>query len=266
MKKLMAHVYYGDPTEEFSLKQIKALADAGADIIEFGIPFSDPTSDGPTFQAACARAIKNGITPSKCIKGIKKIREIVDIPIIVTTYYNIIYKRGVENFVKAIADAGAQGVIVPNLPIEESEPLIIAGKNHNLDIIQLVTPATSEERLKKIIEKSSGFLYLVSHPGVTGAKENIHNSTKELIQRVRKHTKLPLLVGFGISKPEHAAEIAGAGADGVILGSAFAKIYEKNLQNPEATLPEITNFARAIKSAMCKRLCSETIKAKEVEN
>jgi len=264
--KLMAHVYYGDPTEGFSLKQIKALADAGADFIEFGIPFSDPTSDGPTFQEACARAIKNGMTPPKCIEGIKKVRKLVNVPIIVTTYYNIIYRMGIDKFTKAVSDAGAQGVIVPNLPIEESELLINSGKKYNLDIIQLVTSATSEQRLKKIIEKATGFLYLVSRPGVTGAKENIPNSTKELIQHVRKHTKLPLLVGFGISKPEHAAEIVSAGADGVILGSAFAKIYEKNLQNPKATLPEITNFARAIKSAMCKRLCSETIKAKEVEN
>lgn len=263
---LMTHVYYGDPTEDFSLKLIKALVDGGADIIEFGIPFSDPTSDGPVFQAACARAIKNGILPSKCIDGIRKVRDLgIKVPIIVTTYYNIIYSMGVEKFVKAIGEAGAQGVIVPDVPFEEIQPLLDAGKNYGIDVIQLVTVATNDKRLRNIAKHAQGFLYVVSRPGVTGVQEDIHESTASLIQRIKKFTDVPLLVGFGISKPEHATSVIEAGADGVIVGSAIGKMYESHLPDAEKALPEVQTFVAEMKSACRQGLLRRNYKSKEEE-
>lgn len=243
----MAHVYYGDPSEEFSLRQIETLAQNGADFIELGIPFSDPTADGPTFQAACERALKNGITPPKCIQGIKKLRENLEIPIVVTTYYNIPYVAGVETFLSEIKKAGARAIIVPDIPVEEANTLLDAVKKAGIHTIFQVTPLTTEDRLRKIALLASGFLYMVNVEGVTGAREGLVNSTLGLVKRVRKYSDIPIMAGFGISKKEHAAAIVSSGADGVITGSAIAEIYEKNLESPEQTLPEIARFARQIK-------------------
>ena len=246
----MPHVYYGDPNEEFSLKLIKTLAENGADIIEFGIPFSDPIADGPTFIAACDRALKNGMTPSKCINGVKKLREGgLKLPIVVTAYYNTFYSAVAENFLAKIKNAGAQAVIVPDLPLEESrEFCTIAGKL-GLHVIFQVSPTTSDERLKKILAAASGFLYVINVEGVTGARKGLFDSTIELIQKIKRRTTIPLMAGFGISKKEHAAAVISGGADGVVTGSAIAEIYAKNLKSPEKALPEIANFAREIKSA-----------------
>ena len=241
----MAHVYYGDPNEEFSNAQIKTLVKNGTDIIEFGIPFSDPTADGPTFRKACERALKGGITPRKCINGLRNIS--LNVPVVVTTYYNIPYKFGVEPFIKEIKDAGASGLIIPNLPIEEASETLGACKKHNLDLIFLVTSTTTRERLRKILAAASGFIYVVSRFGVTGARDSLEQSTLALIKNVRQHTDLPILVGFGISKPEHAEAVVAAGASGAIVGSAFAKIYEKNLAHPEERLKELGALARGLK-------------------
>ncbi|KXB04121.1 hypothetical protein AKJ48_03365 [candidate division MSBL1 archaeon SCGC-AAA261O19] len=244
----MPHIYYGDPSEEFSHRQVNTLAENGADLIEFGIPFSDPTADGPTFQAACERALKNGVTPTKCIRGIEKLRsDGLEIPIIVTTYYNIPYVWGVKSFLNEIKDAGAQGVIIPNLPVDEASEILSAGKETGIATIFLATPTTTEERLKKIIEATSGFLYIVNVEGVTGARETLTDSTLKLVSRVREHTDIPLMAGFGISKKEHARAVVSAGADGAITGSSLGKIYEENLENPEETLPELAGFAQEIK-------------------
>ena len=243
----MAHVYYGDPSEEFSLRQIETLAQNGADFIELGIPFSDPTADGPTFQAACERALKNGITPPKCVQGIKKLRENLEIPIVVTTYYNIPYVAGVETFLSEIKKAGAQAIIIPDITVEEANAVLDAGKKAEIHTIFQVTPLTTEDRLRKIALLASGFLYVVNVEGVTGAREGLVNSTLGLVKRVRKYSDIPIMAGFGISKKEYAAAIVSSGADGVITGSAIAEIYEKNLESPEQTLPEIARFARQIK-------------------
>jgi tryptophan synthase alpha chain len=244
----MAHIYYGDPSEEFSIMQVKTLVENGADFIELGIPFSDPTADGPTFQAACERAIKSGITPTRCIKGIKKLRENnIKVPIVVTTYYNIPYVAGVEIFLRGIKEAGAQAVIVPNVPVEEADTLLEAGDKIGVNVVLQATPTTAENRLKKIIEATSGFLYVVNVEGVTGVRKEVMDSTVELVKRIRKCSDIPIMAGFGISKREHAATVISAGADGAIVGSALGKIYEKNLENPEKTLPEIASFAKQIK-------------------
>lgn len=244
----MPHVYYGDPNEEFSLKLIETLAANGADIIEFGIPFSDPTADGPTFQAVCERSLENGMTPSRCIEGIKKLRaKGIENPIVVTTYYNIPYVMGVGNFLNRIKEAGAQAIIVPNVPVEEADELIIEGKKRMIHPIFLVAPTTTEDRLKKIADIASGFLYVVGVEGVTGVRESLGESTLKLVKRVRRHTNMPLLAGFGISNRQQASAVVAAGADGAIAGSAYARVYEKNLETPEDTLPQIAKLVCEIK-------------------
>ena len=244
----MPHVYYGDPDEEFSLEQIGTLAEHGADVIEFGIPFSDPIADGPTLRGACERALRNGMTPSRCILGIEKLREDgLEIPIVVTTYYNIPDVRGVESFLGEIKDAGAQGIIVPDLPVDEAGELLDAGKETGIHTIFMVTPTTTGDRLEKIIGATSGFLYVVNVEGVTGVRETIADSTLRLVNRVGENTDIPIMAGFGISKGEQAEAVVSAGADGAITGSAIARIYEGNLERPGATLPEIARFAREMK-------------------
>jgi tryptophan synthase alpha chain len=244
----MPHVYYGDPNEEFSQNLIETLAENGADIIEFGIPFSDPTSDGPTFQAVCERALRNGITPTKCIQGIRKLRERgLENPIVVTTYYNIPYVTGVGTFLKKIKKAGAQAIIVPNVPVEEANVLLAEGKKTGVHVIFQIAPTTTEDRLKNITDAASGFLYIISVEGVTGVRESLADSTLKLVQRVRRHTDMPLLAGFGISSRQQASAVVAAGADGAIVGSAYAKVYEKSIEKPEETLPEIARLVSQIK-------------------
>jgi tryptophan synthase alpha chain len=244
----MPHVYFGDPHEEFSLRLIETLVENGADILEFGIPFSDPTADGPTFQAVCERALENGVTPAKCIQGIKRLRERgVENPIVVTTYYNIPYVAGVGKFLNRIREAGAQAIIVPNVPVEEADVLLAEGKKSGIHTIFQIAPTTTENRLKKIADIASGFLYVINVEGVTGVRESLADSTLKLVKRVRRHTDMPLLAGFGISNRQQASNVVAAGADGAIAGSAYAKIYEKNLEKPEETLPEIARLAGQIK-------------------
>ena len=248
----MPHVYYGDPNEDFSQKLLQTLVENGADILEFGIPFSDPTADGPTFQGVCERALENGMTPTKCIEGIKKLRaKGIHNPIVVTTYYNIPYVMGVGNFLSKIKDAGAQAIIVPNVPVEEGDLLIDAGKKNTIHPIFQIAPTTTEKRLKKITDIASGFLYVIGVEGVTGVRQSLGDSTLKLVERVRKHTDMPLLAGFGISTKQQAAAVVSAGADGAIVGSAYARIYEKNLTNPEETLPKVASLVREIKQG-CK--------------
>ena len=211
----MPHVYYGDPHEEFSLQLLETLAENGADILEFGIPFSDPTADGPTFQAVCERALENGMTPGRCLEGIRKLRtKGIENPIVVTTYYNIPYIKGVGDFLKEIKEAGAQAIIVPNVPVEEADVLLTEGKKSGIHPIFQIAPTTTEERLKKITDAASGFLYIIGVEGVTGVRERIGDSTLKLVERVRRHTDMPLLAGFGISTRKQAAAVVSAGLMG----------------------------------------------------
>ena len=246
---LMPHVYYGDPNAAFSRKLIGTISESGADIIELGIPFSDPTADGPTFQAACERALRGGITPPECIAGLKRMRENgLETPVVVTAYYNIPYVMGVGRFLEEIGAAGAQGVIVPNLPFEEADTLLEEAKRHGIHVILQVAPTTTEDRLRRIAEAASGFIYVMNVEGVTGTRQSLQESTPMLIERVRRYTDLPLLVGFGISNREQAASVVAAGADGVVSGSAFAKIYEENIDDPGKSLPKISTLLRDLKA------------------
>jgi tryptophan synthase alpha chain len=250
---LMPHVYYGDPNSRFSHRLIETLAGNGADFIEFGIPFSDPTADGPTFQAACERALRNGTTPSSCIKGMKELSKNLGVPFIITTYYNIPYVAGVDVFLREIKAAGAQGIIVPNLPIEEAGPLLEEGERQGVHVILLVAPTTTEERLRKIAEMASGFIYVMNVEGVTGARDSLRDSTLRLVRRVRRHTDIPVLAGFGISRREQAEALVSAGADGVVAGSVFTKIYEARLDDPTEALPDVAEMVRELKLGCVKK-------------
>lgn len=249
----MPHVYYGDPSMEFSRRLISTLSENGADILEFGIPFSDPTADGPTFIAACERALENHVTPTKCIDAIRELKSGgLELPIVVTSYYNILYVAGVGRFLRRLKDAGAEAIIIPNLPIEEADTLLYEAEKTGIHAILQVTPTTTGERLKKICEASSGFIYVINVQGVTGVRDTLSQSTIDLIKRVRSYTDTPILAGFGISKPAHARSVIEAGADGAIAGSVYTRIYEKYINEPDLALPEISRLAKRMKKA-----CSE---------
>lgn len=199
---------------------VHALVRGGADIVELGMPFSDPVADGPTIQASIQRALDAGMNPDKYFEMVKGLD--VDVPLVVMTYYNLIFKRGLEKFVKDCQDSGITGIIVPDLPPEESEELAGYCHEHGIDLIFLVAPTTRGNRLEDILKKGTGFIYMVARLGVTGARADISESTKELLGRV--NTETPRAVGFGISSGEQAAEIFQSGAEGVIVGSAFVDI------------------------------------------
>ncbi len=246
----MAHVYYGDPNGEFSLRLIDTLIESGVDILEFGIPFSDPTADGPVFQRACYRALQNGMTPTQALEGIRRVRKInKTIPIVVTTYYNVVFNKGVEEFLSQISNAGADAILIPNIPIEESAQLVEMSLNYNIASIQMISPRTSDHRLTKIMAHAQGFVYATSVPGVTGVREQVQDSTISFVRRATQQHNVPILVGFGISHPEHVPPIIEAGAKGVVTGSAICKIYEQHLDAVDEALEEVGKFAAAIKQA-----------------
>jgi tryptophan synthase alpha chain len=244
----MPHVYYGDPSQEFSLELLKALASGGGDLLEVGIPFSDPVADGGTFQRVCWRALEGGVTPLLCLDGVRKLRGMGVInPIVLTTYYNIPYTFGLERFAKEVSGAGVQGLIVPDMPVEESTALIDEGPKYGLDIILQVAPTTSDDRLKRIVDVASGFIYVINVEGVTGSREAVLESTLRLVKRVRQVTDLPVLAGFGVSTSEHARALMEAGADGVVAGSVYAGIYESRIDAPMEALPLIMEKAQELK-------------------
>jgi len=249
----MPYVCCGDPAMEFTLALVKALAKGGADAIEFGIPFSDPIADGKTIQAASQRALAAGMTPKKAVAAIAKLRkEGVGIPIVAMTYYNIIYSAGTARFLGSLAQAGADGLIVPDVPLEESEELRGECRKAGLDFVSLITPNCSDGRLAKIAKGASGFLYAVSVIGTTGARESVDGNALELVKRAKKFG-LPVCAGFGISKPKHAGEFAKAGAGGVIVGSEIVNIYSKSISGKRIdsakALVEIKRYAEGMKRA-----------------
>jgi len=248
-KALVPFVVIGDPDYQTSLKIVKTIVEAGADILELGFPFSDPIADGPTIQSADVRALKKGINTDKCFKFIKKVREFTDIPIGLLVYYNLIYQRGTKKFFYDCKLAGVTSVLAADVPVEEADEIIIPARKHNIDTVFIVSPLTDNKRLKLISKKCKGFIYIVARLGVTGARQDIKEGTLKLIKRVRKNTKLPLCVGFGISKPEHVKTICKAGADGAIVGSAIVKLIENNLKNKQVMFKKIKNYVGSLKHA-----------------
>jgi tryptophan synthase alpha chain len=251
---LIGYIMAGDPTPEQTPKIADALIKGGVDILELGLPFSDPIADGPTIQAAGLRALNAGTTPMKVLEIAKQIKQQHDVPIVVMTYYNPVFRIGLDKFLGSAKECMVDGFIVPDLPVEEAADYKKAAKAYGLDTVFLAAPSTSNERLNKIVECSSGFLYLVSHYGVTGAKTTVEDSTVQLIKRVLPFTagKIPLAVGFGISKPEHVKQVIAAGADAAIVGSALINIIQNRNQENPTMLKELESTASKLKTATKK--------------
>jgi tryptophan synthase alpha chain len=248
---LIGYVMGGDPEPSYTLKIAEALFKGGADILELGIPFSDPIADGPTIQAASLRSLNAGTTPKIVLETVLEIKKKHNVPIVVMTYYNPVFKIGLEKFFRLAKACSVDGIIVPDLPVEEAGDYRSVAVSWGIDTIFLPAPSTSNERLSNIVDCSSGFLYLVSHFGVTGAKANVEDSTIGLVKRVSSFTtgRIPLAVGFGVSKPEHVKNLIKSGADGVIVGSVFVNIIGKNHNNPEKMFAEIEETTRKLKEA-----------------
>ena len=248
---LIGYTTGGDPSLDATIKIAESLVKGGVDILELGIPFSDPIADGPTIQAASLRALNARTTPTKVMGMSKEIKQKCDVPIVILTYYNPIFKMGLEKFFKLAKENRIDGIVIPDLPIEEATEYHKIASNSGVDTIFLAAPSTSEKRLAQIVACTSGFLYLVSHFGVTGALQELEDSTIQLIKRVLPYThgKIPLAVGFGVSKPLHVRNIIKTGADGAIVGSAFVKIVEKHKDNQQRMLAEIQETAKELKKA-----------------
>lgn len=225
-KCFVAYLTAGDPNLNKTVDYVAALAKGGADIIELGIPFSDPLADGPVNQRAAERALAQGVSLKQIIQMIPSIREKApDVPLVIFSYMNPIFAMGFENFARDAEKAGADAVLVVDLPPEESTEYRKVLHKHKLDTVFLASPTSSEERLKIVDQSSSGFVYYVSRTGVTGAQVSLSTTLKKELQVVRQHTKLPIMVGFGISNAEQARD-AALDADGVIVGSAIVKLIE----------------------------------------
>ena len=245
----MPYFPLGYPDLETSIDVIEALAENGADLIEVGLSFSDPLADGPVIQKATQVALERGITVKKSLEAVKELRQRgVEIPLVLMGYYNPMLAYGLEKFVCDAIDAGVDGFIVPDLPVEESEEFVAASPDLPLPLIQMLAPTTPDERMEMIARHAKGFLYLVSVTGVTGERKSISEDLGELIQRVRKHTTVPVCVGFGISTPEQARQV-GALADGVIVGSACVKAIGGSDHPVETARQFAAQFQSAMKEA-----------------
>jgi tryptophan synthase alpha chain len=223
---IVAFITAGDPSLDATHKFVLALADAGADVIELGIPFSDPLADGPTIQRASERALKSGTTLAGVLQLVRQIRQASQVPLVLFTYFNPILQMGLEKFAAAAAQVGADGVLVTDLTPEESEDYRRIIHAQNLDTIFLAAPTSDDERLQRISTCSSGFLYLISRTGVTGAKDSLPDDLPGLLRRVHHFTELPVAVGFGVSLPGHVSVLGGL-ADAAVVGSALVSEIEK---------------------------------------
>lgn len=228
-KAFIPFITCGDPDLETTAKVVRAVVENGADLIELGIPFSDPTAEGPVIQGANLRALNAGITTDKIFAFVKELRKDVKIPLVFMTYANVVFSYGVERFVSVCQEVGIDGLILPDLPFEEREEFHPFCKQYGIDLISLIAP-TSEKRIAMIAREAEGFVYIVSSLGVTGERKEIKTDLSAIINTVRENTKIPCAIGFGISTPQQAKKIAEF-ADGVIVGSAIIKLLEEYGKN-----------------------------------
>src|SRR6266581_30831 len=244
---IVAYITAGDPSLDATLKFVLALAEAGADVIELGVPFSDPLADGPTIQRASERALKAHTTLGGVIDLVRRIRESSQVPLVLFSYYNPILQMGLEKFASSAAAAGADGVLATDLTPEEADEYRRILAAHHLDTIFLGAPTSTDERLAKIAACSSGFLYLISRTGVTGAKDALPDDLPALLRRARSVTKLPIAVGFGISLPGHVSVLGGL-ADAAVVGSALVSEIEK-APSVDAAATALVERVRSFKEA-----------------
>jgi len=249
-KVFIPFVVADDPDIETTVKSVVTLAENGADIVELGIPFSDPVADGPVIQKADLRAFKAGVRTEVVFDIVKKIREQTQVPLVFLTYLNIVFKYGYSEFCQRCQKLGVSGLVIPDLPLEEQEEIRPSADKFGIDLIPLIAP-TSEGRIEKIAEHASGFIYVVSSLGVTGVRDDIaKQKLSETIQRVRKVTNVPTAIGFGIHSPEQAETLAGI-ADGIIIGSAVVQIISEGGTDLQDKLAEYT---RSIKDAISVKI------------
>jgi tryptophan synthase alpha chain len=244
---IVAYITAGDPTLDATHKFVLALAEAGADVIELGVPFTDPLADGPTIQRACERALKSGTTLLGVLDLVHRIRQSSQIPLVLFSYYNPILQMGLEKFAAAAAEVGADGVLATDLTPEESVDYRRILHAHSLDTIFLAAPTSSDERLKIISASSTGFLYIISRTGVTGAKDSLPDDLPALLRRARAITTLPIAVGFGISLPGHVSVLGGL-ADAAVIGSALVSEIE-NAKSVDAAATALAARIRSLKEA-----------------
>jgi tryptophan synthase alpha chain len=226
-KAFIAYITGGDPTPEHTVSLVQALERGGASLIELGVPFSDPIADGPVIQRASERALRAGATLAGLLESVREIRRSSQIPIILFSYLNPLMRYGFERLARDASEAGVDGVLLTDLSVEEAEAPVRELRRYGLDTVFLAAPTSSERRLRLVAEHSSGFIYLVSRTGVTGAQEQVSDAVQPLIARLRPLTNLPLAVGFGISTPEQVKQVAEL-ADGAVVGSAIVKFIEQN--------------------------------------
>jgi tryptophan synthase alpha chain len=227
------------------------MARQGADLIELGIPFSDPLADGATVQRASHAALEAGVTVTKCLSVAAEARRSNEVPLLFMSYYNPIHRYGLERFAADAAAAGVDGLIVPDLPPEEARDIKAACDDAGIDLIFLLAPTSTDERVRRVVEVASGFIYCVSLVGVTGARSDIGTSAQELVERVRNYTDLPLVVGFGIGRPEQVAQVTSF-ADGAVVGSALVNLMESH-PDPDEVMLEVSDFIRALKEASTRK-------------
>lgn len=254
-------IMLGDPSPEVALEIVRAAVAGGADALELGVPFSDPVADGPTIQASHIRALENGATVDAAIEQIKTIRaEFPDLPIGMLIYGNVPFTRGIENFYQEFHDAGADSILLPDVPVREGAPFIAAAAKANIEPIFIAPAQASEKTLAGVAKNSKGYIYAISRDGVTGTeKASETRGLDEVVANVKRFGGAPILLGFGISTPQHVADAIAAGASGAITGSAITKIIEKHVSretgtdiNVEALKKEITDFVASMKAATKK--------------
>jgi tryptophan synthase alpha chain len=248
-KVLIAYITAGDPTPDRTPALVAALQRGGADLIELGVPFSDPVADGPVIMRAGDRALRAGTTMAKVLEIAREIRRTSEIPILLFTYLNPVIRYGIERLAADAKASGVDGCLLTDASVEEAGSYVEAMRGAGLDTVFLAAPTSTERRLQLVAKYSSGFVYLVSRTGVTGEQSTMSSSVGPLIQAVRRVTKLPLAVGFGVSRPEHVAEI-GAVADGVVVGSAFMRVIEEYGSSDELE-QRLEAFTRGLKGALC---------------
>lgn len=244
-KAFISFITCGDPDLDTTEEILLAMEKGGVDIIELGIPFSDPTAEGPVIQGANIRALANGITTDDVFDMIRRVRPKLSVPLVFMTYANVVFSYGIERFVKTAAEVGMSGIILPDVPYEEKDEFSDICDKYDIDFISLIAP-TSDDRILKIAKDSKGFVYCVSSLGVTGMRNSITTDIGAIVEKIKKNTDTPVAVGFGISTPEQAADISKK-ADGIIIGSAIVKIIAEHGKN---AVSYVYDFVKKVKSAM----------------
>ena len=244
-KAFIPFITCGDPSLEVTMEIVKTMEQAGADLIELGIPFSDPTAEGPVIQKANLRALQGGVTTDKIFEMVKELRKTVQIPMVFMTYANVVFSYGTERFLQKAKECGMDGIILPDVPYEEKADFAPACKKYGLDFISLIAP-TSHERIEQIAKEAEGFVYCVSSLGVTGMRSEITTDVGAMVELVRRYTEIPAAIGFGISNPQQAKKMAEK-SDGVIVGSAIIKLVEGYGEN---CIPYIEKFVKSMKESI----------------